>query len=60
MLKGISLPKKTNIVLFTYMGVSRGVKFIEEKEELYAMNILSRFQNNEFHSFNQLNFYSSD
>lgn len=36
MLKGISLSKKTNIVSFPYMGVSRGVKFIEEKEELYA------------------------
>lgn len=56
MLKGISLSKKTNIVSFPYMGVSRGVKFIEEREELYARNILPHFQNNKFHSFNDWTF----
>lgn len=46
----ISLSKKTNIALFTYMGYLE-VSNSGEKEELYAMNILLQFKGNEFHSY---------
>lgn len=44
--KGHKPAKKDKYCIIHLHGVSRGVKFIEEKEELYAMNILPHFQNN--------------